>query len=720
MNETAPTPPDPQIPGSQGLDSRGPGAPRRETSMRGVAITAALLAAIGAAGLYLIFGFVAESRERDLRAWQDRLAIVADSRSAAVQSWLARQFDTLDSLAENESLQIYMTELQLAGNDARRVTAAEAQLQYLRSLLALSAARDGFRIATAPRMRANVRPVGTAGLALVNPEGQIVAAAGSMPPPAGALAAGIARALKGERALIDIHRGTDGQPAIAFALPIRAIQGDGPSNPIVGAVAGLKPLDDSFLAALRQPGLTTKSAEIYLVRQGDGTVEYLTPLKDAEASANRRLSIDTAELDAAFAIAQPGAFAIRRDAHGREVLVTGRAIAETPWTLVHTVFRDEALADTDSRARRLTAGLALGLGLLGLGALALWRHGASRRAADAAERHAALATRFASQTAFLAQVTDSEPDAIFIVDADGRYRFANRAAATLAGAASSADMIGKTIAAVLGPDAAKRHRERIERMRLAARPVTNLTRLAGNDDARLCLLSTYSPLDEAAGHPEAALVVERDISTEIGERERREQTLRNLVRALVTIIDRRDPFAADHSVRVGRLSRAIAEEMGLDPILAETVEFAGNLMNLGKLLVPTELLTRSSALTEDERQRVRESLKASADLLKGIAFDGPLVETLRQIQEHWDGSGTPEGLKGEAILITARIVAAANAFVAMISSRAYRPGIDMDVALDSLLAECGTVFDRRVVAALVSYIDSRGGRAAWTQKPTGT
>jgi len=696
----------------------GPG-PSRAT--RGIVLTATVLIAAGILGLALIFNFVDEGRSRDLRAWQDRLGIVADSRSAAVQNWLARQYETMDGLAANESLQIYLTEIRLAGNDPRRVAASDAQVQYLRNLLGLTSARDGFRAAAQPAVGANVRPVGTAGLAVVNATGQTIAATDTMPPVTGILADGLARALKSERTLIDIHTGPDGHPAIGFALPVFAIQGDGSPSALVGAVIGLKPLDASFFATLRQPGLASASGEIFLVRKGDTTIDYLTPLADAAAPQSRRISFDTPDLDSAFAIAQPGAFAIRRDARNREVLVTGRPIAETPWTLVHTVLRSEALAEADSRARRLTAWLGLGLGLLALGAIALWRHGASRRAAEAASRHAALAAQFESQNAFLSQVTDSEPDAIFIIDAEGRYRFANRAAASLAGAANSADMIGKSIAAVHGQEAAKRHKAELARMRAQGRPVTSLTRLASADDHRpVCLLSTYSPLDEAAGHVGAALIVERDISAEIDERERREQTLRNLVRALITIIDRRDPFAADHSVRVGRLARAIAEEMGLDPVLAETAEYAGNLMNLGKLLVPAEILTRNSALTDDEKQRVRESLKAGADILKGIAFDGPLVETLRQMQEQWDGNGKPDGLKGESILITARIVSVANAFVAMISSRAYRPGIDIDVALDSLLAECGTLFDRRVVAALISYIDSRGGRAAWAPRPTGT
>jgi HD-GYP domain-containing protein (c-di-GMP phosphodiesterase class II) len=86
---------------------------------------------------------------------------------------------------------------------------------------------------------------------------------------------------------------------------------------------------------------------------------------------------------------------------------------------------------------------------------------------------------------------------------------------------------------------------------------------------------------------------------------------------------------------------------------------------------------------------------------------------LRQINEHWDGTGTPLGLKGEAILLPARVVAVANAFVAMSSARAWRPGIGPDAALARLLPEAGKTYDRAVVAALVSRYDTRGAKDAW-------
>jgi HD-GYP domain-containing protein (c-di-GMP phosphodiesterase class II) len=130
-------------------------------------------------------------------------------------------------------------------------------------------------------------------------------------------------------------------------------------------------------------------------------------------------------------------------------------------------------------------------------------------------------------------------------------------------------------------------------------------------------------------------------------------------------------------------------------------------------------LTKTGELSNSDRAKVRQSVQTSAALLQGIDFDGPVVETLRQAQAHWDGSGFPQGLAGEQILLTARIVGVANAFVGMVSRRAYRDALEVDKALELLLHQVGKSFDRRVVAALVNFLDNRGGRAHWAVKPSG-
>jgi len=190
--------------------------------------------------------------------------------------------------------------------------------------------------------------------------------------------------------------------------------------------------------------------------------------------------------------------------------------------------------------------------------------------------------------------------------------------------------------------------------------------------------------------------------------------LRQLVNMLVLMVDRRDPYAANHSACVALVARAIALGMGLDQTLVETAEVAGNLMNTGKIVVPSALLTKSSALTEGEMRQVRESLQSSIALLENIEFDGPVVDTLRQSQERYDGTG-PLRLKGDAILVTARIIAVANAFVGMVSLRSYRTALTIDQAIKGMLASIDIQFDRRVVVALADYVENRQGRDAIAQ-----
>ncbi|MBI3710559.1 MAG: PAS domain-containing protein [Proteobacteria bacterium] len=692
--------------------------PKRRTTTRVVA-GAIALALIAWFGVIVVFRFVADERVRELRVWQVRLGITADSRAAAVSDWLERQMATVGGLAENTSLQLYMTELSLAGGDPSKVTEEAAQAGYLRNLLIVTADRAGFTSPpVGPRVDANVQRVGVAGIALLDVDGQVLVATPDMPPIAGRLRSFIVDARRGQRAIEDMFLDAAGRPSMGFLEPILPLQGD-PGSQQIGWVLGLKEVWPELIPLLTRPPLIEKTAESILVRPSGPVVEFLSPLLNEAGTQQkplqRKLSVKTPDLAEAFAIAAPGDFSIKRDYRDVEVLVTGRAIALAPWTLVHKVDREEALADNDARLNRLLIMLLLAIAALTLAVVAVWRHGASRRATEAAERFAALARRFESQGQLLRLVTDSQSAAIFIADAENKLRFANQVAAARAGVPPD-DLIGKTLASVFGSAVARRY-EDLNREAIAkkhAQPAVHRDESGGQ--VRV-FHSEHIPLPAAEGGPSGVLVVEDDITMEIVERERRERILRQLVRTLVTVVDRRDPFAANHSQRVAAVARRVAEEMGLDRTVIETAEIAGNLLNLGKILVPPQLLTRTGVLTDEEKRQIRESIQAGADLVEGIEFDGPVVETMRQAQERWDGSG-PKGLKDEAILVSARVVAVANAFVAMVSPRAHRPGIDFDAAAETLFRQSGTSFDRRVVVALVNDLDNRGGRARWAEFAT--
>lgn len=231
---------------------------------------------------------------------------------------------------------------------------------------------------------------------------------------------------------------------------------------------------------------------------------------------------------------------------------------------------------------------------------------------------------------------------------------------------------------------------------------------------------TQLPTGDAPVGARGVLVLEQDITALVVEREKRVRTLRGLIDTLVAMVDRRDPYAANHSQMVATIARKVAEQMDVEPLMVETAEIAGTLMNIGKMVVPAEWLTKSGALNDKERTAIRDSLLESATMLEGVEFDGPVAETLRQTLENWDGSG-PQKLKGEQILVSARIVAASNAFVGMVSPRSYRKAMSIDKALDILMKEMDKAFDRKVIIALANYIDNRGGRAMiadLAQEPT--
>ncbi|MCG8491487.1 MAG: hypothetical protein MI743_07725, partial [Sneathiellales bacterium] len=252
---------------------------------------------------------------------------------------------------------------------------------------------------------------------------------------------------------------------------------------------------------------------------------------------------------------------------------------------------------------------------------------------------------------------------------------------------------------------------------------SDLLRMENETLGNRVVKSDIIPLGNSESEEQDVLAVFQDITEVVHERERRENVLRSLVSTLVAFLDRRDPYSAHQSIRVAEVAVAIAQELNASEKTIRTADIAGNLMNLGKMLVPADVLTKAGDLTEQERHIVRESLNASADLLEGVKFDLPVAETLRQLQEHWDGSGVPRNLSGTAINEAARIVAVANAFVGMVSPRAYRGAIDFSKAVSLLLEDADKRYDRKPISALINYLDNKGGRERWqhfSDLPEGT
>jgi PAS domain S-box-containing protein len=688
-----------------------------------IVFPAIILAVLAVVGAFAIYQFVVNERDRELTQWQVRLGIVADSRAAEVERWLDNNMADLTALADNESVQVYVGNMADLAADPTQQEEVESFRQYLRNLLLVAAARGGFgeqSDKTQPSFNQESGS-GTGGLMIIDKAGNVVAASPDAPAYTGALKGFVEAVPAGQSMVGPMLFDAEKHATMTFVAPLFDVQSNRDAASQIGRVVGVKRVTAELFPLLRQPGDVNRTTSTVLLTGDASKVYYLTPIereRQRVEPAGLTMERNTPDLDAVFAVETGDGFdPARKNYHGRDVLVSARRIdgspPAAPWVLMHTVDYSEALGPADSRARNL--GIILGLGLLLLAAaiLAVWRHGSSKRASEAADKFQHLAQQFSAQKDLLQLVTDSQPTSIFILDKTNRYRFANAQASKKAGITPT-EMLGKEIEAVLGPALAKRYTDLNRQATEGGGAVTEVARLEHEGQVQV-LQSEHIPLlgriGENTGKNVGVLTVERDITDVVTEREKRARTLQNLVKTLVGVVDRRDPFAANHSTRVAKVAGAVAREMNLSETEIDTTEIAANLLNLGKIMIPPEVLAKTGDLTEEERRLLRNSVHMSADMLQDIEFDGPVVETLRQAQERYDGSGQPKGLKGEAILLTARIIAVANALVGMISDRAFRQGMSIDAAIDILFKETGKAYDRRVVAALVNYLDNRDGRS---------
>lgn len=683
------------------------------TRAKALVVAAALIIGLGLS-LKLIFTVVDHERQRAMEVWQHRLAIVANSRAEAVSDWVDDQIGVVAALGRNPSLQLYTNELAAdpgQAPDLRRRQASQAA--YVRSLLSAAAGRSGFdQPLSGPNIPANVAREGAAGLAVADSQGRVLVATAGLPDMTDEFASFLAGVTGSEPHFYDMHKGANGKPFIGVAAALYGVQDNPESAAPIGYVLGLREVGADLFARLDQPGDTSETGETFLVRRrGARLIEYLSPLAGGFEPLSLSVPIDQREAAANQAIEYTGAVIEAENYQSRSVLATGRGIPHTTWTLVRSVERSEARGPGEARLRRLAIWLVLGVLTLGAGIGLIWRHGASVRVEKALSQARGAAEESRRISDFLEIVTDRQSAYIATVDADGRYTFANEQAAREAGVAK-ADMLGKTLPSVLGPaDAAQL--DQLNKRALVEGRVISEVLVVGEGESKRTLRSNHIPMDSQSPADAAVLMVQDDITALVKEREERERNMRALTDTLVEIIDRRDPYSARHSGRVSEVVEAIASEMDLPPTEIETVRMAGSLMNLGKILVPRELLTKTDPLSPEELEQIRGSILGSAELIEGIRFDGPVVDTIRQAQERWDGSGMPQGLAGEQIFLPARIVSVANAFVGMISPRAYRDAIDIDAAVSTLMSGTGKLYDRAVIAALTNFLDNRGGRDLW-------
>lgn len=240
-------------------------------------------------------------------------------------------------------------------------------------------------------------------------------------------------------------------------------------------------------------------------------------------------------------------------------------------------------------------------------------------------------------------------------------------------------------------------------------------------------LSVYSRVPHAFKQPEIALFEELAADIGYGIRSRRmrterdqllQQQLRDVGRlkdalistigAIALMVEKRDPYTAGHQQRVATLCVAIGAELGLSESVIEGLRLGATIHDIGKIYVPAEILSRPGKLTAPEFGIIKSHPQVGYDIVKDIKFPWPIKDMILQHHERQDGSGYPQGLRGEAISIEARIIAVADMIEAMSSHRPYREGLGLDAALAQVRQEAGTLLDAQVVDACMRVFGERG------------
>jgi HD-GYP domain-containing protein (c-di-GMP phosphodiesterase class II) len=165
------------------------------------------------------------------------------------------------------------------------------------------------------------------------------------------------------------------------------------------------------------------------------------------------------------------------------------------------------------------------------------------------------------------------------------------------------------------------------------------------------------------------------------------------------MVETRDRYTAGHQQRVTQLACAIAQELGLSNKQIQMIRMAGRLHDLGKIFIPIEILSKPGQLNEMELAIIKTHPRASYDILKNIDFPWPIADIVLQHHERTNGSGYPAGLRGEDILMEARILAVSDVVEAMSSHRPYRPALGVETALKEIVQNKGILYDPDVVNA---------------------
>ena len=340
-------------------------------------------------------------------------------------------------------------------------------------------------------------------------------------------------------------------------------------------------------------------------------------------------------------------------------------------------------------------------------------HSVGRDITDRKRAEEALEEALRESESLSKSLIDYMHDAVLILDWNGSILFANREAAKIIEYERPEEFIGHNMVEYLHPDYFQKAAEDLEAVKADKMGFLSEYQLSSVTGRHIWVESIGGKI--IFRNASANLVCIRDITERKQAEEELLRTLESLrkavgatIQVMVSAVEARDPYTAGHQLRTADLARTIATDMGLTQDTIDAIRMAGSIHDIGKLYVPSELLTKPSRLTDIELSLIKEHSRRGYEMLKDVESPWPLAEIIYQHHERMNGTGYPRNLKGDDILMEARILAISDVVESMGSHRPYRPSLGIEAALEEIEKNRGTLYDTGAVDACLRVFREKG------------
>lgn len=664
-----------------------------------IGVVLAFVLIISAGILFISNKSIHDKGSESLSNQEKRLNLLAHSRAEMVKAWLVNLSTQGDRLIKSDLFRLYAAE----------VDAIQGDLSGIFGAVGLSEGEyegDGAELAAQlPMMQNMLREFSTysgfSNARILNAVGEAyIATDGHLPPMDTSQLVLAQRAVKDKKPVFSPLRKTQQGLVLDVYVPIFPPDAREKYDPAIGSLMMTRQVAGKITDLLSNSALSAKGERTRLMQNTNGTFYEVTPWSSEGLS----------EVGMPIVLDQSGdiAFGDRSSLSDqqREVYSLGVSIPDTDWWIVQESDYDKAMKPLElfNRTVYIVAGLGILTALLMAG-LAWWVLAGvqSQRVADEFRQ---LANQIEEQKRFIDSINSNIDEFITLKDTEGKFTYVNDAFAEAVGRDKD-ELIGMDAAAVFGFDTAKRLCSKDEIVHTEGRKVTISESVFLHSQEYQFQISK-SPYCGVDGVCEGIVEVYRDITEFVAVQEKNKRLIQRAMEALGSTIEAADPYLGGHTKLLAGLSVEVAKVLNLPESEVAEIETAANLSQIGKMFVPNDILTKPGKLTDEEKETMEKHVEHAHRILKDIDIAEGVLMAIYQMNERVDGSGYPQQLKYNEIILNARILSVLNVFCAMIRPRSYRGAKDPQQALE-ILANDSVKFDAMVVDGLAQVLKTPNG-----------